>query len=46
MYGDEEELGEWKELPEEYWHDKKRVDKWIEDAKQRRRDKQDQGLNS
>ena len=32
----------YREIPKEFWHDEKRVDKWIEDAKERRKRKQDE----
>ncbi len=41
-YGDEEAGGDFAEVPPEIWHDKKRVDKWVEDMKERRKDKSDQ----
>ena len=41
MYGDEDKPeGTYeREIPKEFWHDQRRVDEWIEKAKQRRKEK-------
>ena len=39
IYGDEDGIGDQREVPKEYWHDKKRVDEWIELAKERRKER-------
>lgn len=41
LYGDDElpDGNDFKEIPKEYWHDRKRVDEWTEAAKQRKKDK-------
>jgi hypothetical protein len=41
-YGDEDAGGDFAEVPPEIWHDRKRVDKWVEDAKDRRKRKQEE----
>jgi len=44
MYGDEDapEGNYYREIPREFWHDQKRIDKWIEQAKERRNRNQEE----
>lgn len=37
-YGDEEAGGDKVEVPPEIWHDRKRVDEWIEERKKERKE--------
>jgi hypothetical protein len=38
-YGDEDAAGDDKEIPPEIWHDRKRVDEWIDRMKAKRKEK-------
>jgi len=42
MYGDDDVEGYDKEVPKEFWHDQKRVDKWIADMKEKRKKRNEQ----
>jgi hypothetical protein len=42
-YGDDEGTGDDKEIPPEIWHDRKRVDEWIERMKAKRKEKSSSG---
>lgn len=43
-YGDEETGGDAAEVPPEIWHDRKRVDEWVETRKKARKQKNDEQM--